>query len=321
MVAIEAANGWTAVSRRHSDGSKPKRRITSSSNCFWPSSGKVTSRSGRSPSARAVGDERHLLLLEPVEDLAHLCRLHPGLEVVQEHVVRLVVVVEALDVAAAEVEVVPQRGQELREVGLLARLHPDGHRERGGAATSRRAARRARGAPSPSRGGRRGSGWPRPSRSRASPRTGASSSSSRPISSDVSASCAIRPIVASCSARTAPPPGGIFTCWSQPSSDDVLSRSLDLGDALLQARRMPSASRGTVPDASARMSAIGGLDQRASPEARPTQLQGSWREPGSALADPDSDCATKEYRRAGGGAPRTTSPSADRAPVPATDGV
>ena len=79
-------------------------------------------------------DERHLLLLELVEDLTHLRRLHPGLEVVQEHVVGLVVVVEALDVAAAEVEVVPQGRQELREVGLLARLHPDGHRERGGAA-------------------------------------------------------------------------------------------------------------------------------------------------------------------------------------------
>ena len=54
---------------------------------------------------------------------------------------------------------------------------------------------------------------------------GASSSRSRPISSDVSASCAIRSSVASCSARTPPPPAGIFTCWSQLSSDDALSRS------------------------------------------------------------------------------------------------
>ena len=54
MVAIEDANGWTAVSSRHSDGSNPKRRITFSSNSFWPSSGKVTPRTGRSPSARAA---------------------------------------------------------------------------------------------------------------------------------------------------------------------------------------------------------------------------------------------------------------------------
>ena len=79
------------------------------------------------------GDERHLLLLQPVEDGADLGGLHPGLEVVEEDVVGLVVVVEALDVAAAQLEVRAQGGQELREVGLLPRLHPDRHRERRGA--------------------------------------------------------------------------------------------------------------------------------------------------------------------------------------------
>ena len=77
--------------------------------------------------------ERNLLLLEPVEHGAHLGRLHARLEVVQQHVVRLVVVVEALDVAAAELEVLAQRRDELLEVGLLSRLHPDGHRQRAGA--------------------------------------------------------------------------------------------------------------------------------------------------------------------------------------------
>ena len=75
--------------------------------------------------------KRHLLLLETVEHRAYLRRLHSRLEVVQEDVVRLVVVVEALDVAAPELEVLPQRRQELREIRLLARLHPHGHRERG----------------------------------------------------------------------------------------------------------------------------------------------------------------------------------------------
>ena len=78
-------------------------------------------------------DERHLLLLQPVEDGADLGRLHPGLEVVEEDVVGLVVVVEALDVAAPQLDVRAQCGQELREVRLLPRLHPDRHRERGGA--------------------------------------------------------------------------------------------------------------------------------------------------------------------------------------------
>ena len=77
-------------------------------------------------------DERYLLLLDPVEDRPHLGRLHPWLEVVEEHVVRIVVVVEALDVAAAEIEVVAQRGEKLREVLLLPGLHPHGHCERGG---------------------------------------------------------------------------------------------------------------------------------------------------------------------------------------------
>ena len=79
------------------------------------------------------GDQRDLLFLEPLEDGAHLGRLHAGLEVVEQDVVGLVVVVEALDVLAAQVEVVAERGQELREVRVLSRLDPHGHRERGGA--------------------------------------------------------------------------------------------------------------------------------------------------------------------------------------------
>ena len=49
-------------------------------------------------------DERHLRLLQPREHLSHLGRLHARLEVVEQHVVRLVVAfdaVEALDVAPA----------------------------------------------------------------------------------------------------------------------------------------------------------------------------------------------------------------------------
>ena len=77
--------------------------------------------------------QRDLLLLDPVEHGSHLGRLHAGLEVVEQHVVRLVVVVEALDVPPTEVEVGAQGRQELREVRVLSRLDPDGHRERRGA--------------------------------------------------------------------------------------------------------------------------------------------------------------------------------------------
>ena len=79
------------------------------------------------------GDQRNLLFLQPSEDGTHLGRLHAGLEVVEQDVVRLVVVVEALDVLAAQVEVVAEGGQELREVRVLPRLDPHGHRQGGGA--------------------------------------------------------------------------------------------------------------------------------------------------------------------------------------------
>ena len=121
------------MSRRHSDGSNPKRADHLQLELLLALEREAHLAQWPLPFGAGRCDERDLLLLEPVEDLAHLCRLHPRLEVVQEHVVRLVVVVEALDVAPAKVEVVPQCGQELREVRLLARLHPDGHRERGGA--------------------------------------------------------------------------------------------------------------------------------------------------------------------------------------------
>ena len=145
------ANGWTAVSSRHSDGSKPKRSITFSSNTFWPSIGNVRAATGALALRACGGDERHLLLLQPLEDRADLGRLHPGLEVVEEDVVRLVVVVEAVDIAAAQVEVRAKGGQELREVGVLPRLDPDRHRERGGADISARSSAGTRRAFSQSR--------------------------------------------------------------------------------------------------------------------------------------------------------------------------
>ena len=75
--------------------------------------------------------ERRLVLLQVVERLAHDRALHPGLVVVEQRVVGLVVVaVEALDVALAQLQVVPQHGQEAREVVALSGLDPDGIAER-----------------------------------------------------------------------------------------------------------------------------------------------------------------------------------------------
>ncbi len=78
-------------------------------------------------------DERDLLLLQPGEDRADLGRRRPALEVVEEDVVGLVVVVEALDVAAAELEVRLEVWEEGGEVGAGARVGPDRERERRGA--------------------------------------------------------------------------------------------------------------------------------------------------------------------------------------------
>ena len=131
-IAIEDANGWTAVSSRHSDWSKPKRSDHLQLELLLALERERRSARGPLPLLAGGGDERHLLLLQPVEDRADLGRLHARLEVVEEDVVGLVVVVEALDVAAPQLDVRAQRGQELREVRLLPRLHPDRHRERGG---------------------------------------------------------------------------------------------------------------------------------------------------------------------------------------------
>ena len=103
-----------------------------------------------------VGDlanERDELLLEAVEDLAHLGGLHVRLVVVEQHVVRLVRLVEALDVAVPELEVgLEVRSQEL-EVGLLLRRAPGRQRQLPRPSASRRRAPAARVSPFRSRGG------------------------------------------------------------------------------------------------------------------------------------------------------------------------
>jgi hypothetical protein len=58
------------------------------------------------------------------EDLADLGRPHPGLEVLEEHVVRVVVRREALDVPAPEVDHPLERGPERGEVRVLACAGP-----------------------------------------------------------------------------------------------------------------------------------------------------------------------------------------------------
>ncbi len=118
-----------------------------------------------------LAHEWRLVLLEVVEGLADERGLHSGLVVVEQHVVGLVVVVEAFDVASRELEVLAQDGQE----GSRSRCAP-ARRPRPGSrawthATSQRAALTEPCAPSPSRGASPGSGSPRTSRSRAVLRT------------------------------------------------------------------------------------------------------------------------------------------------------
>ena len=79
--------------------------------------------------------------------------------------------------------------------------------------------------------------------------------------------------------------------------------------------RSPAAARKLQELASSRadLGAKGGGGRAGRPRVVPRERSdpsGSWREPGSPLGDPGSDCARKQDRRAGGEAPRTTSPSA-----------
>ena len=73
-------------------------------------------------------DQRDELVLDLLEDACDVGRLHLRLEVVQEDVVRLVLGLEALDVAAAELDVALERPEEELEVRRLLRLLP--HRVR-----------------------------------------------------------------------------------------------------------------------------------------------------------------------------------------------
>ena len=73
---------------------------------------------------RVLGDERSELGREHREDLADLGRAHARLVVLEQHVVRVVVGREALDVLPAELDGALEPRTERREVGLLAGLDP-----------------------------------------------------------------------------------------------------------------------------------------------------------------------------------------------------
>src|SRR3954471_10265515 len=63
-----------------------------------------------------IGDELHELGLDLREDARHLGRLHLRLEVVEEDVVRLIRLFEAVDVPLPELEVALEQRQEEPEV-------------------------------------------------------------------------------------------------------------------------------------------------------------------------------------------------------------
>ena len=71
-----------------------------------------------------LGDQRHELGLQLVEDLAYLGGLHPRLVVVEEDVVRLVVAVEAIDVAALQLHGALEVGEEEGVVVVFSCLCP-----------------------------------------------------------------------------------------------------------------------------------------------------------------------------------------------------
>ena len=120
---------------------------------------------------RGLGHERDEPFPQAGEDLAHLGRLHPLLEVVQEGVVGLVHL-ETRRVLAAEGRrcVRGRAGRARSRWCAVPRPRPGTPRRPPGSAA--RAARPGRAAPCRGHGGRPGSGWPRRTRSRATPRTG-----------------------------------------------------------------------------------------------------------------------------------------------------
>jgi hypothetical protein len=74
---------------------------------------------------RVLGDERLQLGRQHGEDLADLVGAHSRLVVLEQHVVRIVVGREALDVLPAQVDDALERWPEPHEIGGLARLDPD----------------------------------------------------------------------------------------------------------------------------------------------------------------------------------------------------
>jgi hypothetical protein len=79
-----------------------------------------------------LGDQRHELGLDRLEDVPHVGRGRLRLEVVEEDVVGLVDAFEALHVAQAQLDVPLERRPEERVVRLRARLHPERARLRPG---------------------------------------------------------------------------------------------------------------------------------------------------------------------------------------------
>ena len=94
---------------------------------------------------RVFSHERSELGRQHREDFADLRRAHPRLVVLEQHVVRVVVRCEALDVLSTEIDDALEPGSERREVRFLARFDPhlvrlcgdlrELHRERGRDAT------------------------------------------------------------------------------------------------------------------------------------------------------------------------------------------
>ena len=316
MIAIEDANGWTAVSRRHSRRVEAEALDHLQLELLLPLDREARAADRAFSLCAGGGDQRNLLFLQPIEDGAHLGRLHAGLEVVEQDVVRLVVVVEALDVLAAQVEVVAEGGQELREVRVLPRLDPHGHRERGGAR-------------------------------HLAAQLGRHAACLLPVAADEPDQARLVRVV-----RLRLLEAGQLV--EQPTHlvggerlvrDPVEGRELLGADAGASGRHLdllvPAEERRRAVEILDLADALLAVGEGGIHVCRPyrrhrartaTQrlviepgseatLQGSWRRIGICFRRSRSWLRPKKNRRAGGGAPRTTSPSTCRALVPTTDGV
>ena len=124
---IVIAKGCSVGSRRHEPSGKGSSAITSATSSRWAARSNSPRKTSWALRVPGLGDQRHQAVAQLGEQHPHLLGAHLGLELVEQRVVRMLEAGEALvalAVAAGEVDVRVQVGEQHREVRRLLRLYP-----------------------------------------------------------------------------------------------------------------------------------------------------------------------------------------------------